>query len=327
MLKKQLSQCKRFHQKCTSKILKHHNKPLKSIMEGSHLKFGVSLGFGLNAKERAEAAVEAENLGYDGIFMADHIGKVGSMDPFITLSYLAGKTTTIRLGVMVTPVPRYVPAHLATLISTLDAVSNGRFIAGVGAGYEYYEFRNYAPGGVYDDVSVRSEKFLEGLRLMKKLWETPHPYRVYWKGKYYSLEEAFLWPKPVQKPHPPVWMGGSGTKALRAAAELCSGWMGPIFGGNAQYPAEVYENNVKKIQKFAKEYNRDLSNFTFASWGCTYDVNVPTDIVAKSGGLGSIHKMDTPELIESYKAAGCQYWIIACPFMRQFAKEIMPSFN
>jgi alkanesulfonate monooxygenase SsuD/methylene tetrahydromethanopterin reductase-like flavin-dependent oxidoreductase (luciferase family) len=279
------------------------------------MKFGVGL---LGSAKVDEVAVEAERLGFDAIFLPDHIGRLGAKDPWITLSYLAAKTTNIRLGTMVTPVPRYVPGHLATMIADLDVLSNGRVIAGFGTGYQFYEFRNFTNEGVYDFPQVRLEKYEEALRLILKLWTTPHPYTVSFRGKYYSVLDATVWPKPVQTPHPPVWHGGGGAKSMRIAAELCDGWMGPIFGGSA-VSAEKYGAKVKTIHKFAKERNRDMSKFTFLSWGSIYD--------SSESPTGTIIKMDNVKLIEDYKAAGCQYWLTVSALMHQFAKEIMPSFK
>jgi alkanesulfonate monooxygenase SsuD/methylene tetrahydromethanopterin reductase-like flavin-dependent oxidoreductase (luciferase family) len=279
------------------------------------MKFGVAI---MGPGKVDDVAVEAEKLGFDGVFLADHIGRLGAKDPWITLSYLAGKTTNIRLGTMVTPVPRYVPAYLATIISEVDGLSNGRVTAGFGTGYQYYEFRNFTNEGVYDFPQVRLEKYEEALRLILKLWTTPHPYTVSFKGKHYSVLDATVWPKPVQKPHPPVWHGGGGANSMKVAAELCDGWMGPIFGGSAVSP-EKYEAKVKTIQRFAKKYNRDMSKFTFLSWGSIYD--------SSESPTGTVVKMDNVKLIEDYKAAGCQYWLTVSTLMHQFAKEIMPSFT
>jgi len=292
------------------------------------MKFGIVCMDGFNEKV-GDIAVEAEELGYDSIWFADHIGTLGMRDPWTTLSYIAAKTTRLKLGSAVCPITRYNPGHLATMISNLDLLSNGRVVAGLGMGYQFYEFRNFTNEGVYDPPNVRFEKYEEALRLLLKLWTTPHPYPVNFNGKYYSTMDAAVWPKCVQQPHPLIWQGGGRRKSLELTAKYFDGWFGPIFGTNAAYTAEIYEDKVKKIQKFAKEYNRDMSKFTFASWGTIYDAGIPLEEIygTPAMGAGMIFKMDKVELIEQYKAAGCQCWLIASPFMQQFAKEIFPSFT
>jgi len=126
-------------------------------------------------------AQEAERLGFDSLFVSDHV--TGRCDTWTLLSYLAAKTTSIRLGTGVTPIPRYVPTILARKIASVDQLSKGRVIAGFGAGWSPLEFRNFAPGGVYDFPRERIEKATEGLRLMIKLWTQPR--NVTFRGKYY----------------------------------------------------------------------------------------------------------------------------------------------
>lgn len=280
------------------------------------MKFGVVPLF-MPGQSLGDIAVEAEELGYDGIWCEDHPGRPGALDTWIRLAYMAARTTTIKIGSAVTPVPRYVPTYLAYVISTLDVLSNGRVIAGLGAGYNYNEFRNYTKEGVYPTPLERIERFEEAIRLMLRLWTTDHPFTVNFKGEYYSVEDEEFFPKPVQKPHPPIWQGGSGSRSLRMAAKYMDGWIGPIFGGNATTP-ELFRHRVETIKSLAKEAKRDISKFTFASWGGIKDV--PTM-------MRFMPEPDTVDLIEAYRTAGCQYWITPSQTMEQFAKEIIPSFK
>ena len=279
------------------------------------MKFGVS-----GQVPPIDVAVEAEKLGYDGLFLADHPGMT-MLETWIALAWVAGQTTKLRLGTTVTPVPAYVPMRLAKQISTVDMLSNGRTIAGFGAGHGWIDFRNFHPQGVYPRAKERVAQYVEGLKLILRLWTAPAEEEVHFEGKYYSLEDATLWPKPVQKPHPPIWQGGGGDYMLRIAAKYLNGWLGPTWGPLGISP-EVYGAKVKKILAYGKRYNRDMSKFTFVVYGSV---------------------ADSAEQIEKYRAAGSNYHIVTgrlaagrpvrdppeeyIRLLQKFAKEIMPSFT
>jgi alkanesulfonate monooxygenase SsuD/methylene tetrahydromethanopterin reductase-like flavin-dependent oxidoreductase (luciferase family) len=278
------------------------------------MKFGAGSPRDQSVAKLVDRTVEVEKLGYDSILVSDHVNADG-LDAWTLLSYLAAKTTNLRLGTLVTPVPRYVPAQLARWIASVDVLSNGRTIAGFGAGYNWVEFKNYAPDGIYPEPRERVNKCIEAMRLIMKLWSAatavPTPW-VNFKGKYYSVVDGQLWPKPVQKPHPPVWYGGTGDYTLATTAKYCDGWICPTYGWVGLGAIEAYEAKVKKIQEYAKEYNRDMSKFTF----------VVTSTLA-----------DTAEKVEKFKAAGCQYYIVGqtppndVGDLRKFANEVIPSFQ
>jgi len=183
------------------------------------MKFGVS-GGRMGFSRVGDFAVEAERLGYDGIFLADHIENRGSFEPWTTLAYLAAKTTNLRLGTTVTPIPRYVPSQLAKIIANVDVLSNGRTIPGFGAGHRCNMFVNFAPDGVYPEPRVRVARYIEGLQVILKLWTKMEPSFM---GKYYTLHDCDFLPKPVQKPHPPIWQGGGGPYILKMTAKYFNG--------------------------------------------------------------------------------------------------------
>ena len=267
-----------------------------------------------------DAGVEAEKLGYDGLFLADHPGMT-MLETWIALAWVAGQTTKLRLGTTVTPVPAYVPMRLAKQISTVDMLSNGRAIAGFGAGHGWIDFRNFHPQGVYPRAKERVAQYVEGVKVILRLWTAPAEEEVHFEGTYYSLEDATLWPKPVQKPHPPIWQGGGGDYMLRIAAKYMNGWLGPTWGPLGISP-EVYSAKVEKILAYGKRYNRDMSKFDFVVYGSV---------------------TDSAEQIEKYRAAGANYHIAGAPLvagrplrispeeyikvMQKFAKEIVPSFK
>ena len=113
--------------------------------------------------------------------------------------------------------PVYSPVHVAHQVATLDYLSGGRAVLGVGLGRE----QHYPPFQVPRERRVR--RFLEAVELMKALWTQP---KVTYRGEIFQVEDGVMGPKPVQKPHPPVWLGGGHPDALRRAAVIADGWMG-----------------------------------------------------------------------------------------------------
>ncbi|MHA2059064.1 MAG: LLM class flavin-dependent oxidoreductase, partial [Candidatus Thorarchaeota archaeon] len=196
------------------------------------------LGNWYNDFELVKSAVlEADKLGYDGALMPDHYmwGQMGhglmsrpdanvTMETWITMAYLAGKTEHIHLGTMVTPIPFRPPGLLAKMISTLDVLSNGRAIAGVGAGWSQTEFEGYSE---WNKSKVRVDKTFEGLDLILKLWTED---KVDFVGKFYTAKGAVLEPKPVQKPYPKLLFGSRGNRMLGLAGTFGDIIFIPPFG-------------------------------------------------------------------------------------------------
>ena len=177
------------------------------------------------------AVKEAERLGYWGVVFPDQYmwdpkdlgvesteGIDSTLDTWTALTYLAARTWTIKLGTWVTPIPLRPPGVLAKQVATLDVLSKGRTILGVGAGITQRMFEGYSE---WDPPRVRVDKTEEGLDLILKLW---HEDKVDHKGTHYSAKGAILSPKPAQKPHPPLLFGGAGKRMLKLAgryADIC----------------------------------------------------------------------------------------------------------
>src|SRR5437899_109982 len=189
-----------------------------------------------NWKQIQTAAVESDQLGYWGFVLPDHYmwgperGGDSTFETWTALTYLAAKTEKIRLGTLVTPIPFRPPGILAKEISTLDLLSSGRTILGVGAGWSQPEFEGYSE---WNSPKVRVDKTLEGLELILKLWTSNG--KVNHQGKYYTAKDAVLDPKPLQKPHPLLLFGGAGRRMLGMAgryADICCipPWAGSDFG-------------------------------------------------------------------------------------------------
>jgi probable F420-dependent oxidoreductase len=162
-------------------------------------------------------AVRADELGFRDLWVTENtIDDSFSLDSMVDLAYAAALTTRIRLGVSVVVLPHHSPVHVAHAVGSLDYLSGGRAILGVGLGRpaHYKEF------GVTTDRRVR--RFTEAVDVIKALWTQP---RADFHGEIFEVEAGMAL-KPVQKPHPPIWLGGSHADALRRAARIGDGWMG-----------------------------------------------------------------------------------------------------
>lgn len=205
--------------------------------------FGVVLPSSLSVKRIIESAKLADEVGIDFLLLTDHYMTPTSnqtVDAWTTLAALAMETESIRLGTCVTPIPFRPPQLLAKVVATVDQLSNGRAILGIGAGWHRPEFEAYSS---WDDDKVRVAKTREGIELMKKLWTADKP--VDFDGEYYKVIGSVLEPKPVQKPHPPLWFGTTGAYMLKLAARYADGWVPPVPGVSM----DVYQRALKQLRE------------------------------------------------------------------------------
>lgn len=266
------------------------------------------------------SVIEADSLGFYGMVMPDHYmwgardwgrrpDDYVTLETWITLTYLAAKTENIRLGTLVTPIPFRPPAMLAKMLSTLDVLSNGRVILGVGAGWSKEEFEGYSE---WNEPKIRIDKTEEGLELMIKLWTQKE---VTHQGRYYRTKEAVLEPKPVQKPYPRLLFGGSGKRMLELAGMYADTCFIPPFYENPDY----YQRGKAIVLKAAEKADR-RDNIAFMD-----------------GDMGTqepFSKKRTVERIETAIKNGASYFLISFPqttnraaSMREFAKEVMTSYR
>ena len=167
-------------------------------------------------------ALEAEKLGFDAFFRSDHYLHMGgepgpgSTDAWITLAGLARDTTTIRLGTLVTAATFRQPGPLAVSVATVDAMSGGRIELGLGAGWFDAEHTQF--GIPFPSVSERFDRLTEQFEIITGLWDTPIGETFSHDGPQYQLTESVALPKPVQRPHPPLIVGGHGPRRTPALA-------------------------------------------------------------------------------------------------------------
>jgi F420-dependent oxidoreductase-like protein len=167
-----------------------------------------------------DVAHRAEDLGYDSLWVYDHFHTIpepsqqSTFECWTALAGLAQATQTIRLGQMVTCNSYRHPSYLAKVASCLDVMSGGRLEFGIGAGWYEHEYLGY--GYSFDPPSARIQMMDEGIQVIKAMWIEDE---VRFEGNHYKLEGAINRPKPIQQPHPPIWIGGGGEQmTLRVVA-------------------------------------------------------------------------------------------------------------
>jgi probable F420-dependent oxidoreductase len=183
------------------------------------------LGFEATPEGIIASAAKAEELGFDAVFVNDHIivdsstrsgPWTNTYDPLVALSFIAANTTRIGLGVSVLIVPYRNPISTAKMLATIDRMSGGRLIAGVGAGWNEAEFN--ALGVPFHERGARTTEYL---RVWQACWA---PGKVSFAGRFVTFADMHVSPKPLQQPHPPIWVGGSSDAALRRAAAFGAVW-------------------------------------------------------------------------------------------------------
>ena len=288
-------------------------------------------------------AQRAEDLSFDSVWVSDHVilpHQVESFypyaadgvptfrpdqayyDPIATLNFLAGCTQRLRLGTHVLIIPYRNPVVTAKMLSTLDVLSGGRLTLGVGVGWMEEEFQALG----LDTYSQRGAVTNEFLRLFKELWTKDEPE---FEGEFYQLSGAGFMPKPVQKPHPPIWVGGHTGPAIRRAAELGDGWMPIGLRPPAILEPEEMAAKIARLRTLTVRAGRDENAVT----PC-----FSTDIVFdRTPGPDRRMMSGRPEQIAAdlrqYQDLGVRNFIFSFPSdsvsgqqeaMEQFSREVMP---
>jgi probable F420-dependent oxidoreductase len=252
------------------------------------MRFGVTLpqqGMEASPEALVRAAQEAEQLGYDSVWANERLlypvsprsPYPGSPDgvlpafcrrtfmPLETLAYVAAHTSRVALGTGVVNMPLHNPVMFARQVATLDVLSSGRIRIGLGQAWSIDELE--AGGAVAAERGPRADEFLA---VLKHVWTTdPAEFR----GRYYTLPKSILQPKPIQRPHPPIYLGAYAPKALARVARLADGWL------PAGVPLTALGQMMERIRQMARDANRDPSGLhliTFAFVG----------ILSKSPGAG-----------------------------------------
>ncbi len=221
-----------------------------------------------------ELARAAEDRGFESLWVPEHTHIPTSrrtpypagtelpkeyshtLDPFVALAAAAAVTNKLKIGTAICLVVERDPIVLAKEVASLDLLSNGRFLFGVGVGWNAEEMENHGT-----NFKTRRSLMKERIEAMKAMWTQEEPQ---YHGRFVNFDPIWSYPKPVQKPHPPILMGGQGTKALRAVIEYCDGWM-PI-------PARI-ENlaaQITDLRRQAEQAGRDPKGISITIfWGRT----------------------------------------------------------
>jgi alkanesulfonate monooxygenase SsuD/methylene tetrahydromethanopterin reductase-like flavin-dependent oxidoreductase (luciferase family) len=242
--------------------------------------------------ELIELGVAAEQAGFDGFFVWDHIvfSNTGDgppiVDPWLVLGVVATRTSRIKLGTMITPVPRRRPWQLARQTASLDVLSGGRLILGVGIGSPAY-----GDFGIFHEPSgdrIRADLLDEGLDIMAGLWTGE---QFSYQGEHYTVDSVRFRPRPVQQPRIPVWVGGilPGTRPVSRAAR----WDGMV-------PIRYTDG---KLARVSAADIADVGARISAARGSADGVDlVVWAVVAKDPA-------DVPAIAGPYQKAGTTWWI------------------
>jgi len=217
-----------------------------------------TISFGVALPHRSPDAIDiaavrhvaqrADALGFRDLWVTENtLDHVFCFDSVVALTYAAAVTTTIRLGVSVMVLPLHHPIHVAHQVATLDYLSNGRAILGAGLGRDHHYTQFQVP------LERRVRRFRESVELIKALWTES---KVSYHGSIFQLDDATMSPKPVQKPHPPIWFGGAHPDALRRAATIADGWMGS--GGSS---LAAFSRSVSILKAELERARRDPATF------------------------------------------------------------------
>ncbi|MEE3141009.1 MAG: LLM class F420-dependent oxidoreductase [Chloroflexota bacterium] len=288
-------------------------------------------------------AQRAESLGFDSAWVSDHIILPRSVDsfypyaangvatfrpdedyyePLAALNFLAGCTQKIRLGTHVLILPYRNPVLTAKMISTLDVLSEGRFILGAGVGWMEEEFKALG----LDTFAQRGAVTDEYIQLFKELWTKDNPE---FQGEHYQLSESGFQPKPVQKPHPPIWIGGHTNPAIRRAAKYGDGWMPIGLRPPAILEPEELAEKIARLRRLTIEAGRpeDAVSLCFST-GVTFDDSPGATRRMMSGRAEQIAAD-----LRQYQDLGIRNFILGFPgdsvaavdeAMEQFSKQVMP---
>jgi len=228
--------------------------------------------YGIDIRELARAA---EERGFDSLFLPEHthipksrrtpfpgggdLPKAYSHthDPFVALSFAAAATRKILLGTGICLIPQRDPIVTAKCVASLDQLSNGRFVFGIGGGWNVDEMENH--GARYE---TRFKLMRERILAMKALWTEQE---AAFHGEMVNFDAVWLYPKPMQQPHPPILLGGSSDYTLKRVVEFCNGWF-PIAR-----PGFKPKEAVERLRRVASAAERDFSTLTISVFGAPAD--------------------------------------------------------
>ena len=287
---------------------------------------------------------DADGLGFDSAWVFDHFIPILGADTdgpclegWTLLSALAAETEKIRIGVLVTGNTYRNPALLAKMATTVDIISNGRLYLGIGAAW--FDFEHEAYGFPFYTAKGRAQRLDEALQVIKKLWTEDHPS---FSGKFYTLKDAPFAPKNVQKPHPPIVIGGQGEKwIMPLVGRYADGWNAPL----GLTPDDIRER-MTIVRDECTRAGRSSCDIEVSAFLVLYSISdvplagpvsrlgarlIAGDRAQRALLAGSASSIR--DKIQTYVDAGVTHIImnIQPPYdpalLRRFANEVMPGFR
>jgi alkanesulfonate monooxygenase SsuD/methylene tetrahydromethanopterin reductase-like flavin-dependent oxidoreductase (luciferase family) len=259
------------------------------------MKFGLDIpitGEYADINKLIDLALDAEKAGWDGFFLWDTLWDSTSpnkdtADPIVALSALALKTKKLRLGLMLTPIVRRRPWKFAKEMVSIDHLSKGRLIVGLGLGFNNNELSNF---NEETDPKIRGEKLDEAIEILIGLWKGDE---FNFKGKYYRITNVQLKPTPYQKPRIPIWVGGfwPSKKPFRRAAQLDGMYPGVINPDPNSKEDIMTIENFKEIFYYLKTHRQTMDSFDIMHYGFT-----PND------------PYEAGKIVNEWKKAGLTWW-------------------
>ena len=295
------------------------------------MKFGVVLPiWRLTTADAERMTLRAEELGWDGVFVPDHIlAKPATTehygpswpDPFSLLAFLAGRTRRIQVGASVIVLPYRNPLVTAKAAATVDQVSSGRFIFGIGVGWDEAEFKDL--GLPFKERGAMADEYLS---IIKAAWAADVPS---YAGRYFTFSGATFAPRPAQTPHPPVWAGGApgalSAPAMRRAATHCDAWH-PLALGWADL-----EKGMATVRELAARAGRPKGAVRFAPRNML-------SLAAKAAGAERAPYEGTPDQVAAdvkrARSLDCEWLTFDMPkldvpgmidVMERFARDVRPQ--
>jgi alkanesulfonate monooxygenase SsuD/methylene tetrahydromethanopterin reductase-like flavin-dependent oxidoreductase (luciferase family) len=269
------------------------------------MKYGISIpnfgdDFGTDVRHLAGLAREAEDVGWDGFFLWDHVQfmPTPTVDPWIALTAIALATQRVRIGTLVTPLPRRRPVKVARETVTLDQLSDGRLVLGVGIGTGPWEW-DYL--GEETDLPTRGAMLDEGLDLLTKLW-SGEP--VLHSGQFYHYRGDFgpgnpavnatpMLPKPRQTPRIPIWIAG--TWPAKPPFRRAARWDGVVpLGPDRGLGPRMLPDDVRDMLEYMRPYRRDAQD------------NLDVAVAGETSGSDTLADR---QKLQPYVTAGATWWI------------------
>ena len=300
------------------------------------MKFGVTIpnNWGVaDPQQVLDLGPLAEQLGYDSLWVMDHLFNTGYIrerledkpyyHPLSTLSYLAATTRRVLLGTSVLVLPYHNPVELAKYTASLDQISGGRVTLGVGVGAMSEEFEAL---GI--PMNQRASLTNESIDLMKELWTNPNPS---YHGRRWNFSDLRFSPKPLQKPHIPLWVGGASPGALRRAATRGDGWH------PSGLSLEEFSIGRQEIRNMAEAAGRDPDSLVMSLRVEVEVHGIPSsDRAANRSRLSGDDPEGMTAAIQTYQDAGLDHLVLALnsgdvpaitAVMQRIAADVIPQFR